>query len=359
MRQRAHARPLTVCTLIAGVFATVSSASAVTQPGGLTLYGVADAAIEAINHLPANGGSTVRMTSGNQTASQWGIRGTEDLGGGMRAVVNLESGFDIDTGKLNQGGRMFGRQAFVGLQSSLGTLSLGRQPTVVYDLFRPFDAMNGGPRYSATSIEPEFTVRADNMIKYRGRFGGLEAEAFYSFGRDGNGEVPGDARAASNYGAGLTYGVGKTSVGLAYDELRGATPTLSDRATRKLFVGANHDIGPVRLFAGYRWLDDEGIASAATRQHVANLYWLGAQYKVTGALRLRAAAYHEDTRHDNADPWLFIVAANYNLSKRTDAYLLMGYAHNPGNAAQGINGVGTVVAGENQTGVTLGLRHTF
>ncbi len=88
--------------------------------GSITLYGVVDAGVEFLTNVPnaATGGSNnaVRMSAGNLSTSRWGLRGAEDLGGGLKAVFTLENGFDLDTGSANQGGRLFGRQAFVGLR---------------------------------------------------------------------------------------------------------------------------------------------------------------------------------------------------------------------------------------------------
>ena len=88
---------------VAGVFC---GASAQAQTS-VTLYGVVDAGIDFANHQ-VGGGSVVRQSSGNVAGSRWGLRGNEDLGGGLKAVFVLESGFDTDTGKSAQGGRLFG-----------------------------------------------------------------------------------------------------------------------------------------------------------------------------------------------------------------------------------------------------------
>ncbi|MCY1263869.1 Gram-negative porin [compost metagenome] len=91
----------------------------------VTLYGLVDTGIEFLNHAGANGsGSQYRISSGNVTGSRWGIRGKEGLGNDLDAVFVLESGFNSDTGMSGQGGRLFGRQAYVGLQGQWGLISL-------------------------------------------------------------------------------------------------------------------------------------------------------------------------------------------------------------------------------------------
>ncbi|MDF6681443.1 porin, partial [Escherichia coli] len=114
-----------------GLFATTAFAQS-----SVTLYGVADAGIEYLSNVPSaspGGSNQVRMTSGNMSTSRWGLRGVEDLGGGLKAIFELESGISFDTGAQNNSTRLFDRSAFVGLGSKYGQLTLGRQTTPMYD----------------------------------------------------------------------------------------------------------------------------------------------------------------------------------------------------------------------------------
>src|SRR5471030_3382439 len=87
----------------------------------VTLYGIID---EGINYASNSGGHTLyNLSSGVLQGSRFGLRGKEDLGSGLSAVFVLENGFDVNTGKLGQGGLMFGRQAWTGLSSDQGTLT--------------------------------------------------------------------------------------------------------------------------------------------------------------------------------------------------------------------------------------------
>jgi predicted porin len=90
-----------------------------------------------------------------------------------------------------------------------------------------------------------------------------------------------------------------------------------------------------KVFGGYRWMRDEG--TTGTGRH-DNLYWLGANYKFTPAFTLTGAAYYTDARTDSKDSRMFVLNADYALSKRTDAYLLLGYVNNKGNAIFGVTG---------------------
>lgn len=116
----------------------------------------------------------------------------------------LESGFDIDTGRSAQGNRLFGRQAYVGLQGDFGAITMGRQQNALFDLFGAYDPMSVAGVYSLNAVDNQFNGRADNALKYTGKFGGLTATGFYSFGRDANvglgGEVPGSFKVGTNFG---------------------------------------------------------------------------------------------------------------------------------------------------------------
>ncbi len=89
--------------------ASLAAPSAFAQ-SSVTLYGVLDEGIDYTNN--AGRGAVWEMASGYAQGSRWGLKGSEDLGGGMKAVFQLENGFDVSSGRLGQGGRMFGRQAY-------------------------------------------------------------------------------------------------------------------------------------------------------------------------------------------------------------------------------------------------------
>ncbi|MEN7528368.1 porin [Cupriavidus sp. 2SB] len=346
---------------------TLSGVASAQSASNVTLYGIVDAGVEFGNHVtqsngagqPATVGNSVRMSSGNLSGSRWGLRGAEDLGNGLKAIFTLESGFDIDTGTSGQGSRLFGRQAFVGLQGTFGAVTLGRQQNSLYDLFGAYDPMAVGPKFSLNSVDSAFNGRADNALKYTGKFGGLTTTAFYSTGRDNNGEVPGDYKAGRNFGAGVAYAAGGFSVGTAYDQYQGATTAVSDKAVKRWALGTSYDFQVAKVFAGYRWMRDDGIASATTAATRNNVYWVGGLYRVTPALSLTGAAYYQDTNNSDNDPWMFVLSADYAFSKRTDAYLNIGYTKNKGNAALSMSSSIPVQAGSNQTGAVVGIRHRF
>src|SRR6202000_920733 len=106
----------------------------------VTLYGLLDAGLAYKSNDAVGKGATWRASSNAMSGSRFGLRGTEDLGGGLKAIFTLEGGFDVNNGKLGQGGLMFGRQAYVGLWSQFGTVTLGRQYDSVVDYVGPLEA---------------------------------------------------------------------------------------------------------------------------------------------------------------------------------------------------------------------------
>ena len=154
---------------VLGTFAGVAQAQS-----SVTLYGVVDNAFAYSNHaqavtaagvvIPGSSGSRLAMQAGGLSSNRWGLRGVEDIGGGLKSLFVLESGFAMDTGTLQQGGRLFGRQAFVGLQGNWGKITLGRQYTTIFDMMANFSPTGYATQYEPVvgQLGPNF--REDNMI---------------------------------------------------------------------------------------------------------------------------------------------------------------------------------------------------
>jgi len=121
-------------TLISATFPMLFFSTWAHAQSSVTLYGVIDEGFDYISNV--NGKGFYGLVNGEAVGSRWGIRGTEDLGGGLSAIFRLESGFNTNTGKMGQGGLEFGRQAYVGLASKqYGTATLGRQPNSAVDMW--------------------------------------------------------------------------------------------------------------------------------------------------------------------------------------------------------------------------------
>jgi len=355
---------------VLAVFAASVAANVVFAESGVTLYGVADAGVEFTNNAGRNGNNLVRVVSGNLSGSRWGLRGVEDLGGGLKAVFQLESGFDLDTGNSGQSGRLFGRDAYVGLDSKYGALLLGRQQTSIREFGIVYDPNVIADRYGMLSIAPEFGARADNSIKYVGKFGGLTAQAFYSFQSNGN-EVAGSNVFGRDFGAFVNYASGRFALGVAYDDAHVGTPANQAPVLRRISLAGTYAAGDAKVYAGYRLAkayDGATLPGAQAANAGSNLYWLGLAYRPTPALSLIGTVYYQDFRMTGSDPWQFVLTGDYTLSKRTDLYASVSYALNKENSTLGVDGfnsgsgtnaVFNVQPGKNQVGAVMGIRHRF
>jgi predicted porin len=303
------------------------------------------------------------------SGSRWGLRGVEDLGGGLKGIFNLESGFTLDDGRMGQNNRLFGRAAYVGLQGQWGQLTLGRQTNLLYDFTAKYDPMALTSRYSILSQDAAMGGRADNAVKYVGTFGGLTASALYSTRNEGQ-EVAGNNKVGREWSAGLNYAAGPFSVGAVYDQTNSDNVLTAANKQQRATVAGTYAFGPAKLFAGYRWSNASAAIVASTANTRSNLYWLGAGYQATPALSLTGAAYYQqDKGSATGSPWLFVVGSDYALSKRTDAYLNLAYAKNSSGSALGVAGMGDVYTvpavgttpaeSSNQMGAMVGIRHKF
>ncbi|HWX12133.1 MAG TPA: porin, partial [Trinickia sp.] len=192
--------------------------SAVAAPAfaqsSVTLYGIIDIGITYVNNTA--GHSQWQEQSGIVQGSRWGLKGVEDLGGGTKAIFQLENGFSPNNGTLGQGGREWGRQAYVGLTNdTYGTLTLGRQYDPVVDMAQA-TTFNGqwGALFShpADIDNTDNGFRINNAVKYVSpKLYGAQAEVLYAFGG-----VAGQFSQNSTIGAGLSYSVGPLYLGAGY-----------------------------------------------------------------------------------------------------------------------------------------------
>jgi predicted porin len=207
MKQSKNTKHIVGSLIAAGSCLAVSGAYA---QSSVTLYGIVDAGISYVTNVAKTHGqnrSAVQMISGGQAADRFGFRGVEDLGGGLKAVFQLESGFSVVNGTLQQNGRLFGRQAFVGLDTPYGTITLGRQRVPIYDFFVPLDPL-GYYNWSIVAQDAQYANRADNSIKYVASVGPVKFDALFSTGYDAtiqNGaQVPGAFRVGQEISGGAS-----------------------------------------------------------------------------------------------------------------------------------------------------------
>ena len=256
----------------------------------VTLYGVIDEGIDYVNN--SGGHSLWRMRDGTYDGvygSRWGLKGSEDLGGGLSAIFKLESGFSTENGQSRQGGRLFGRQAYVGLSDTrFGTVTLGRQYDSVVDYLQPLSAPGqlAGPLVHAGDIDnTDNSFRVDNSVKYASpNIGGLTFGGLYSF---------------TNTNA----------------QGRGTTGLWS--------VGANYTFGPFNVAGAYLYAKDPALL-LSDGNYVANT--TGAAIGATGPFSYVGNPSNEQ---------VFGAALNYAIGAAT---LGIDYTNTKFNNANGTNG---------------------
>jgi predicted porin len=371
----------TRCLVLAA--ATCALASGAVNAQSVTLYGLIDTGIEYVSHANANGNGLTRIPSVTGTLpSRWGLRGAEDLGNGMKAVFTLESGFNTDTGTSGQGGRLFGRQAWVGLASDYGTVTLGRQYSMVFLSLADADIL-GPSQYAIGSLDAYIpNARTDNTIAYKGTFSGLTVGATYSFGRDAAGGVPasgtcagevaGNASACRAMSAMVKYDAATFGVAGAYEEQRGGTGAtasffngsapiaLTDAGDKDRRIVANGYVKLGNAKLGVGWIGRHVQAVAGDVR--SNLYFVNGSYPLTGALTLDAGLIRLINADQSRSATMAVLRGVYALSKRTALYAQTGYLWNSANAQYSVSGGGggtTPAKGVNQLGAMVGMRTAF
>ena len=345
--------------VLAALSLNASNASAQTN---VQFYGIVDAGVEYVNHAAANDGSQVRVISGGKNTSRWGFRGSEDLGGGLKAIFNLEGGILMDTGA--QDGNLFKRQANVGLEGAFGQVVIGRSFTTTYDLVIKFDPMGFAPNYSwATSGSATgpskygMTTAFDNLIKYTGRTGGFTYGATI-----GMGEQAGNNADSRKYAVGGSWFGGGFGAMAAYEQVNGNTVAATGNRdkTTAFHLGGEYKAGPMTYQVGMRGYKLQA-GKAATPALRGDTYWAGATYLVY-PWTLTGAVYHVNTKNlptaKDADPTMYVARAMYSLSKQVWLYAAVAHASADHGQLVGLSrddpGFGTT-----QTGVTTGIQYRF
>ncbi|MCU6500234.1 porin [Rugamonas sp. A1-17] len=327
------------------------------------VYGLLDMGVETANNKSATGGSQTSVISGGMNTSRWGLRGTEDLGGGLKAVFNLEGGILMDTGA--QDGTLFKRQANVGLEGAFGRVVIGRSFTSVYDTVISYDPMGFAPYYSWATSGPAtgpskygFTTAYDNLIKYAGTVGDFKFGATY-----GAGEQTTGAQDSAKYGFTGAYHLGAVNLMATWERANGNTvPATGNRDKNTVWhLGANYENGPLKLFGVVR--DYKLVAGKALTADVdATTTWAGIAYKANAVTTLTGAIYHVNVKNvaagKDADPTMYVVRYRYALSKRTDLHVSAAYVKSKNGQLTGLSrddaGFGT-----SQHGLVVGMQHRF
>lgn len=341
--------------LAAALMSLGTFAGAVHAQSNVTLYGIIDAGLVFERGGPQ--GSVAKLGTGVQSGSRIGVRGTEDLGGGLKALFVAESGFCADGtsgGNFCTGGdRFMGRQAYVGLNGGFGTLKLGRQYSVVFNNLDTIDPFGTGLAGQSNNLVSEGGTRVNNAVSYElPGMSGFGGQIMYGLGENANDAPGGDSRNRT-IGLGLNYGNGPVYVGFAYqtiDLARVGFPAENDKL-QDVALGGTYDFGPAKLHAYAAKTDND----TKTTDH--NDYLLGVSAPVGPGSIMASYVRRNDKTAPNQDAHQVGLGYQYDLSKRTNAYFAVAKISND-------NGAGFTVGNSSDGGTgdrayNIGVRHRF
>jgi predicted porin len=372
----------------------------------VTLYGVIDEGLQfnsnakqIVNGVNIGGRTYSLNSTSGLNGARWGLRGSEDLGGDLKSIFTLESGFDLNNGALGQGGTLFGRQAFVGLSSdSLGTLTTGRQYDMVVKFVAPVSTLGyiGG---ATTTDHPGdmdnfiASTRTNNSIRYVSpTYSGLTFGTQLSLGGQ-----PGNISGGGGYSGGIGYSAGPLNAGIAINYFKNPTGATagtgfftgnangasslsgvlnSNYATASAFqnaaAGANYTIGPATFGLTYSNVQYGSIAAlngATAHFHIleTGLRWrftpaffVGVAYDYTKGSNIVSNNANFGNQHFNQ----FSMLADYFISKRTDVYVTAAFQKASGTSSIGnaaVANIGNIgdAPSDRQALLRFAIRHTF
>lgn len=272
----------------------------------VTLYGIADVWVGSTKS-GLTGKSTTVLNSGGFNGSRFGLKGSEDLGGGLKAVFKLEQGFNVDTGTQSIPGSAFGRQSYVGLEGGFGSVTFGNVWSSMDDIIGngngAFDTGGFSPLYSMDrSVHATYQDRPRNAIKYTSPdFGGISAG--FTYGLDESATAKTDFTDFN-----VAYAGGPIGVSLGYQVLNAVTDT------KLTLLNGSYDLGVAKLLANYGQVKT-GAAKSTSVQIGADVP-LGAALTLSGSF----AQTKDNATLGDGKRTGFGLAAKYSLSKRTFVY---------------------------------------
>lgn len=343
--RRVRARALATAITL-GIGATAHAQSSV------TLYGILDAGIQYRTHADGEH-SAVNLQNYGVLPSQIGITGTEDLGGGLQAIFRLEQGLNLNDGTATVPGIAFFRGAWVGLKGGFGTLTLGRQFSVLFDRTLFYDPL----LYAAYSGQGVLVPLAENFIDNAVKYQSPDIAGFSGEALAATGGVAGNSRSGRVLEAGAQYAGNGFGVSAVIHQSYGAVSPGADTSSEQRVVGvlaAHWDIDKLSLYGG-------GERLTGSLDPARTVAWGGARYRLDPAIGFAAGIYHTFSNTPSVGhPTLYIASGTYALSKRTFAYVNLGYSHNTSGSTQPVYEYDSLpVAGVSQFGAMAGMSHTF
>ncbi len=323
------------------VLATLGSlAGGASAQSAITIYGILDAGL--VSERGNAAGTVTKLTSGVQSGTRLGFRGTEDLGGGNSARFTLESGFGMDNGFSNQDSRLFGRQAWVGVGGNWGAVALGRQYSPHYLALMENDPFKVGLAGNAQNLIYSPT-RIDNALTYKSpQWSGATAELIY-----GLGEVTGNPSGGKQFGGSVGYNNGPLNVKLGYHSANDPTGNDSDKDT--LLIGT-WNFGPVTANLGMT--QRKGLLSLDERDYLIGFLAPFGPSTIIGSYIRK-----DDRTAINRDARQWALGYTYNLSERTNLYTSYGRITNNNGASYTVGSA--IEKGSGDQAFNIGIRHKF
>ena len=363
---------------------SVAGASCIASPAfaqsSVTLYGIVDTGLVYANNQgslgsTSGGHSVTKLASGIWAGDRFGLKGTEDLGGGTKAIFQLESGFNLDNGAQQYTNAEFGRQAYVGITNArYGTFTAGRQYSSYYALLSPYSPTTwltgyfGAHPGDIDSLDTDF--RENNSLVYTSpTIYGLTMSGSYSVGG-----VAGSFNAGSTWSVALQYINGPFGIAAGLQRINNSTPgggawgtdstTNSGGQTAVSALTNGYQTAAaqqrVAITGGYAFtpaLDISvsysnvqyipGINSKFTDEAVFNTFGTVLHYRAATAIDLAAGySYTRATKANSIDSAAqyhqFNLSEAYNLSKRTTLYALQAFQVAHGKTL-GTAGAGNII----------------
>ena len=348
----------------------------------VTLYGLISEGLMYTNN--SGGHKLIQMASGIQQGSRFGLTGSEDLGGGTQTIFTLENGFSITNGTLGQGGRMFGRQAFVGVTNDrLGQLTFGRQYDTMSQSLGGFEAAQqfatyGPPIGDNDNLFPTF--RVNNAVQYQSpTISGLKFRSSYSFSNKAGGFSDN-----SDFNAGLTYGNGPLNLAVAYHSVLSpndpgnsggavsgdyglTSPFVTNPATEAAVskqqmygAGGSYVIGNARLSLLYTHTEFDYMDHS--RLGLSNYEATATDY-LTPTILIGLGYIYTDGRYEpsgKSPKWHQVeTGIDWFLSKRTDLFLVGIFQKAAGDATFAQIYDNSPSSSKEQFSASVGIRHKF
>lgn len=333
-------------SLLALAVLTAVSGAAFAQ-SSVTLYGKVDLGL--VLDSGGSAGKSVRLDSGVTGGSRIGFKGVEDLGGGMKAAFQLETGYCADSaaGAPNfcTGSNQFmGRQAHGDLTGAFGAISAGRQYSIGFNNLSTIDPFGTGFAGQINNIVDPSGIRLNNSVTYATpNMGGFVASAEIAFG-----EQTGNWESNRETGAGLTYASGPAYVGFSFYDVSNAA---GNGAARKNYtLGGTYDFGVVKLHA---------LAQKSTGPSSLDVIDLmgGVTVPVAGGNVMASYIHHNDKTSADKDSQQVGVGYIYPLSKRTSLYGAFARIQNQHGAAFTVGNA--TATGTGNKAFNLGVVHNF